>query len=114
MLAPLGSPSPIILTAWALLLRCYTNQDVVVFGVHRGDEAYSSARFKLHDTYTVAQVVGSKHLFPSTESDDFDTIVAICELGTRSKLSQPPPVRFSILVCPFELIKLTLELQATS
>lgn len=114
MLSPFGSPSPTILTAWALVLRCYTNQDVVVFGVHRGDEAYSSARFKLHDTYTVAQVVGSKHLFPSTDSDDFDTVVAICELGTGSEPSKPPSVRFSILVCRFELIKLTLELQASS
>jgi hypothetical protein len=85
------SPSscPVLLTAWAILLRSYTGQDNITFRIAEADEAAPTAvNIALSESSTVAELVAAKHCLPSkSKADDSDTVVLFWDYHKGTKPS---------------------------
>jgi hypothetical protein len=111
----------VLRTAWAVLLRCYTGQDDVIFSFQRGGDGAAAepavVRFCLDDGASIARLVGRAktelagrpgpaappELLRSGDPDDrplFDTAVV---LWTFSQTSAPCPVLSPVLSVPLRL-----------
>ncbi|KAB5522985.1 non-ribosomal peptide synthetase [Coniochaeta sp. 2T2.1] len=110
LLSPSGAPSSLLLTSWALLLRCYTGQDTVTFGIE--GQKSSVVSFNLFDTATVSQTVGSEHFISKAESAEFDTDVSLWDFGTTA--NAPQNCRSIRLLAKYDATSLVLFLEWNS
>lgn len=83
----------ILLTAFAVFLRCYTGQDTITTLINTSEAAPTVAKITLNESSSVVETVGAKHLLPGEvmKPVDCDTAVILWDYRKRTKPS---------VVCP--------------